>query len=95
MKNAFSEGAKTLKSFKSITVDIPQDLYDEVKKLNININRVVNIALQRSVKILGSEKKLEEGYREMSEINLGLAKMCLEADNDALKVTEQYLTECE
>ena len=31
----------------------------------------------------------------MGDINLGFAKMCLEADEDALKVTEQYLTECE
>ncbi len=40
-------------------------------------------------------KKLEKGYKEMSEINLELAQMCLEADNESLSLCEEKLTECE
>ena len=31
----------------------------------------------------------------MGEINLGLAELGLEAENEALRETEHYLTECE
>ena len=37
--------------------------------------------------------ELEKGYKEMADINLELAQMCLEADNESL--CEEKLTECE
>lgn len=40
-------------------------------------------------------KVLEAGYKEMSEINLELAQMCLDADNECLSQCEEKLTECE
>lgn len=39
--------------------------------------------------------KLEKGYKEMVDINLELAQMCLEADNESLSLCEEKLTECE
>ena len=39
--------------------------------------------------------ELEKGYKEMSDINLELAQMCLEADNESLSLCEEKLTECE
>jgi len=80
---------------KTVTVEIPLSLYDEAMKKSIDINKVVNAALQKSIKMNFSEAELKKGYEEMSEINLGLAKMCLEADNEALEQGERYLTECE
>ncbi|MGN0149818.1 MAG: hypothetical protein ACI4C7_06170 [Clostridia bacterium] len=41
------------------------------------------------------ERQLKEGYEEMAEINLKLAQMCLEADNECLSQCEEKLTECE
>lgn len=41
------------------------------------------------------EKQLESGYKEMADINLELAQMCLEADNESLSLCEEKLTECE
>lgn len=38
---------------------------------------------------------LKRGYTEMSEINLEEAKFGLESDNDALRICEKELTECE
>ena len=39
--------------------------------------------------------ELEKGYKEMADINLELAQMCLEADNESLWRCEEKLTECE
>ena len=38
--------------------------------------------------------ELEKGYKEMADINLELAQMCLEAD-ESLSLCEEKLTECE
>lgn len=46
-----------------------------------------------------NEKELFEalarGYAEMSEINTALAEEGIAADNEALEISEQNLTECE
>ena len=39
--------------------------------------------------------ELEKGYKEMADINLELAQMCLEADNESLSLCVEKLTECE
>lgn len=41
------------------------------------------------------EKDLITGYMEMSQINLEEANFCSQADNEALEVCEERLTECE
>ncbi|MDD6483518.1 MAG: hypothetical protein PUF72_02960 [Clostridiales bacterium] len=40
-------------------------------------------------------KELENGYKEMSDINLWWSQMCLEAENESLRLCEEKLTECE
>lgn len=40
-------------------------------------------------------EQLEKGYKEMADINLEIAQMCLEADNESLSLCEEKLTECE
>ena len=84
-----------MKPTESVTVEIPIALYNELIEKNIDINEVIISALKKSIKIKFDEEQLKKGYEEMSEINLGLAKMCLEADNEALEEGERYLTECE
>lgn len=39
--------------------------------------------------------ELEKGYKEMADINLELAQMCFEADNESLSLCEEKPTECE
>ena len=46
-------------------------------------------------KRLNLEKSLKKGYEEMAFINLSLAEMSIEADNDAMQQYEEKLTECE
>lgn len=38
---------------------------------------------------------LMKGYIAMSEINLEESDLCIESDNDALRICEEKLTECE
>lgn len=84
-----------MKLLEKVEIEIPKTLYDDIKKLNIDIKKEVINALYKKVRYTYLEDDLKEGYLKMGDINLGFAKMCLEADEDALKVTEQYLTECE
>lgn len=41
------------------------------------------------------ENQLIQGYLEMSEINLEEANSYVEFDNEALRICEEQLTECE
>ena len=41
------------------------------------------------------EKALADGYKEMSSVNLVLAKEALNTDSEALLLCEQILAECE
>jgi len=38
---------------------------------------------------------LKQGYKEMASLNLTLAQMCFDADNQVLSCCEEKLTECE
>lgn len=38
---------------------------------------------------------LKNGYIKMSEINLDEANLCIESDNEAYRIYEEKLTECE
>ena len=76
-------------------IQIPEQVLSQAIELNIDISDVSHRALERTIKKHYGLKKLEEGYKSISKINLGFAKMCLEADEAALEITEQYLTECE
>lgn len=40
-------------------------------------------------------KALADGYKEMAELNLKLAQMCFDADNEGFLLYEEKLTECE
>ncbi len=59
------------------------------------INKAIDELIQKNKKKKKNEALLKKGYEELGEINLGLAEMCLEADNQALYVTERNLTESE
>ena len=38
---------------------------------------------------------LKDGYKKAAKVNLFIAEMCLEADNEVLSACEEKLTECE
>jgi CopG family transcriptional regulator/antitoxin EndoAI len=87
---------------KKIQLLIPEDLLDEVKVVakekEVHINDVVCHALDVYVKNEINKirkNKLKKGYLEMAQINCAYAEMCLNADNQALSVCEEKLSECE
>lgn len=84
-----------MKDRKNITLSVPEDLVKEAEKLGINIAEVSVSALKRQINFIKETENLKKGYEEMGEINLGLAELSLEAENEALLKTEHYLTECE
>lgn len=51
--------------------------------------------LLKKYKKINTEKSLEKGYEEMALMNLSLAEMCLNADNEVCRQYEEKLTECE
>ena len=41
------------------------------------------------------DNSLKQGYKEMASINLSIAQMCFDADNEVFRQCEEKLTECE
>ena len=80
---------------KHYKINIPEQIFSKAMELNIDISEVSVRALERNIKKSCALKELESGYKSIGKINLGFAKMCLEADEAALEITERYLTECE
>lgn len=68
---------------------------EESKSVSELINKAIGEWIKNNKKKKESEEQLKRGYEELGEINLGLAEMCLEADNQALYITELKLTESE
>jgi len=82
-----------LENFKNIAV--PENLIKEAEELGIDAAKVAEISIERKIRLEKETENLKKGYIEMGEINLGLAELGLEAENEALYETEHYLTECE
>lgn len=63
--------------------------------VNTEQNRKRVISRVKNPEIILTERKLKKGYKEMGSINLSLAEMCFEAENEAFRLCEEKLTECE
>ena len=53
------------------------------------------LCLIRKYRRINQCRSLKKGYEEMAFVNLSLAEMCFDADNEALRQYEEKLTECE
>ena len=58
-------------------------------------NKDKNKSLPEIYDVYKRDKLLKQGYKEMASLNLTLAQVCFEADNEGLSVCEEKLTECE
>lgn len=79
----------------SFNIEIPEGLKKEAEEYGIDIEKTAILAIKRQISREKEAENLKKGYIEMGEINLGLAELGLEAENEALRETEHYLTECE
>ena len=69
----------------------------QLKKVvsGLTFDKKKNKKLPKIYKRFKRENLLKQGYKEMASLNLTLAQMCFEADNDALSCCEEKLTESE
>ena len=69
----------------------------QLKKVmsGLTFDKKKNTPIQIMRKRYERDNQLKQGYKEMASLNLTLAQMCFEADNEALSVCEEKLTECE
>ncbi len=68
---------------------------EEPESISGLVNQAICEWIKKNKKTKELEEQFKKGYEELGEINLGLAEMCLEADNQALYITELNLTESE
>lgn len=87
---------------KKILISLPNSLLKEVDQIasmeKINRSEFVRQAMKlyiREKKKLELREGMKKGYQEMAEINLKLAELCFEADNEVQNKYENRLAECE
>lgn len=87
---------------KKILISLPNSLLKEVDSIasiqKINRSEFVRQAMRlyiREKKKLEMRDNMKKGYQDMAEINLKLAEICVEADNEIQKKYEDRLAECE
>ncbi len=85
-----------MSQFRKLQLEVPQSLLDEVNEIaklqEVKADEVVNKALRLYIR---NFNKLKTGYEGMAKINEEYAEMCLNADNEALSVCEEKLSESE
>ncbi len=69
----------------------------QLKKVmsGLSFNKDKNKSLPEIYDVYKRGELLKQGYKEMASLNLTLAQVCFEADNEGLSVCEEKLTECE
>ena len=89
------------KELKKIEAYLPQSLINDIQNIADIIECDLNDIILKSIQTyVGKCKKidlksLKEGYRGAAEFNKEYAEMCLSADNQALTVCEEKLSESE
>ncbi len=91
-----------MSEFKDVSLLLNESTYSEALKLSQELNITVDELINRSLGMyLNKFKKrdyiddLIEGYQKFGEFNLNYAEMCLSADNEALALCEEKLSESE
>lgn len=91
-----------MSQLKKVLITVPDALLAQVDSVasSENINR--SEFVREAMKLYLSEKKkqamteqMKKGYQEMADINLNIAKMCFDAEEQTLAAYEEKLAECE
>lgn len=89
------------KELKKIEVTLPQSLINDMVYIADSLECNLNDIAEKSIRAYVVKCKkidlqsLKEGYGEAAEFNREYAEMCLCADNQALTVCEEKLSESE
>jgi len=91
-----------LAQLKKILISLPDNLLKEVDSIvameNINRSEFVREAMKlyiREKRRIEMRDRMKKGYQQMAEINVKLAEICFEADNDQQQKYEEGLRELE
>jgi len=91
-----------LSQLKKVLITVPDALLEQVdsaaKGENLNRSELVREAMKmylREKKKQSIKEQMKNGYQEMADINLSIAKMCFEAEEQTLSAYEEKLAECE
>jgi len=95
-------GGLFLAQLKKILISVPDNLLKELDTIvsvdKTNRSKLVREAMRlylKERKRLDTRDRMKKGYQEMAEINIKLAEVCFEADNEQQKEYEQRLRELE
>lgn len=88
--------------YKKIMISLPDNLLEEIDNMatseKINRSMLVREAMKLYIKEKGKielRERMKKGYEGMAEINLRLAEICLQADNEQQIRYEEWLGEME
>lgn len=88
--------------FKKVLITIPADLLEIIDNMAKTESKSRSQMIREVMTEYAKEKtrntlaeSLAAGYQEMAEINLGIARECLGADEENIRHYEEKLTECE
>ncbi len=91
-----------MSQLKKVLITVPDALLAQVDSVvsseNINRSEFVREAMKlylREKKKQLVQEQMKKGYQEMADINLNIARMCFDADEQALSAYEEKLAECE
>lgn len=95
-------GQDSMSQLKKVLITVPDSLLEAVdsaaKVDNINRSELVREAMKMYLskrKKRTESEELKKGYQEMAELNLSLAEMFFNAEDEANSVLEEKLAECE
>lgn len=78
----------------ALSFDEFKQLEECAKENNSSIDELTSKIIKKYLKSK-KEEELKKGYKKMAQINLELAHMCFDADEETLKQYEEKITECE
>lgn len=91
-----------MSQLKKVLITVPDALLAQVDSVvsheNINRSEFVREAMKlylREKKKQSLTEQMKKGYQEMADINLNIAMMCFDADEQELTAYEEKLAECE
>ena len=91
-----------MSQLKKVLITVPDTLLRQVDSLasdeKVNRSEFVREAMKMYIKEkqkAALRHKMQQGYKEMAQINLSISQMCFEAENEAFSRSEEKIAECE
>ena len=91
-----------MSQLKKVLITVPDTLLEQVDTLadkeRTNRSEFVREAMRRYIeekKKTEMKEQMKKGYQEMAELNLRLAEMYFDAENEQFSAYEEKLAECE